>query len=84
MERRRQRDLEVRPCLHRCSGERMTHLATIVVLRLVVERGDHQPRYKKNVGEREENNGERKSPPDGPWVGGQRDLDGKTRADRPA
>ena len=30
-----------------------TRMATIVVLRLVPERGDHQPRYKKNVGEME-------------------------------
>ena len=34
-------------------GERMTHSATIVVLRLVLERGDHQPNSQKNVGELE-------------------------------
>jgi len=42
MERHRQRDLVVRPCLLRCFGERMTHSATLIALRLVSERGDHQ------------------------------------------
>ena len=54
MGRWRQQDLEVRPCPLYCFAPNPTHSATLVVFRLVVERGDHQSRYKKN-GEREEN-----------------------------
>ena len=63
MGRWRQQDLEVRPCPLYCFAPNPTHSATLVVFRLVVERGDHQSRYKKN-GEREENVADvaRKSP----------------------
>ena len=54
------------------SRRRPISLSTILVLRLVLERGDHQPNRKRMGKASRERalSATGKSSPDGPWVGG--------------